>query len=253
MMLLLGKFIIRPDVTLLSGTTDVYGHLRNNKMTKQQKIAFELLILFIVILVLPSFLPATNPIGAFCKRLDIMGVTALCLILVAVLTSEGKPLDNINACVKAGVGWDLIFMIAASMPIAAAIEQEEAGIIATVLELVMPVVYAMGPVALFMMVVLAFGLITQFVHNVVLMIIFTPVICGICVEIGVSPDIFLVLMTLTCGAAYLTPGASGAGAMMHGNTAWISTKALYTLSAICLILTWIVYIGLVIPAGMMLT
>ena len=250
--LFVGKYILRIDVSPLKINEDTYGDLRNKKMTKPQWYAIVTILVFAAIMIVPEFLPKTLTITAALKKFGAVGACVVCLLMITLITYQNKPLDSIRDCLRAGINWDLIIMMSASMPLASALESDEAGILSTLMGFVLPLIEKSGPIVFIIIVVIGLGIATQFIHNAILMVIFTPTLCAICVEIGVPVDLYIVLMSLTCQTAYLTPGASAAGAIMHGNIDWISSKNIYLGGTLSIIGSWLIYLSIILPLGLLI-
>ena len=83
-----------------------------------------------------------------------------------------------------------------------------------------PMMFMVGFVALFLIT-------TQVTHNLVLMLVFTPVLTDMGMTFGINPALILVLVFYTAMAAFLTPAASSNAALVFVNREWIDTKWAY--------------------------
>lgn len=247
-LLLIFRFVIKPDVSGFASGKDVYEDLRNKKMQREEMIALGILVLFVVALTIPLIFPKTIPLVTFINKFGIIGMSGICLTIVALLKVDGKPICNIQKCVN-NVNWPLIFMLVASFPLSDALGQDATGIIATFSQYVTPLISDMSPLLFMVLVIVAFNLIAQIMHNLVLLIVFTPLLCQLAVSVGLSIDVFLPIFVFAVNTSMITPGASATAALLHGNVKWMSTKNIYLWA---IIETIVIYLTLIIlvPIGM---
>ena len=102
------RFVIRPDMTKVKEAGAQYAYLRDAKMNRDEKIAFVVLIAFIVLLMLPSIVPESVPGMAQLSNLGVIGIGMLCITVMAIVkTKEGKAYVSIPELIKKGVNWNL--------------------------------------------------------------------------------------------------------------------------------------------------
>lgn len=246
--LLVFRFVIKPDVSDFAKVKDIYEDLRNKKMQKKEKIALLVLVFFVVALTIPLIFPETIPVVAFINKFGIVGMASVCLVMVVLLKVNGKAACNIQECAST-VNYPLIFMLVASFPLGDALGQTSTGIISTFNQYVTPLISNMTPLMFMISTIIVFNLISQVIHNLVLLIVFTPILCQLAVSVGLSIDVFLPIFVFTVNSALITPGASATGALLHGNVKWMSTKKTYLWA---IVVTIIIYLTLIIlvPIGM---
>ena len=117
---------------------------------------------------------------------------------------------------------------------------------------ILPIITQMSPVIFIITIIVVFGIVTQFIHNLILMIVFTPIIAKVCLTIGFPPELFVCIFATVTNMALVTPGSSVMGAMMHGNTQWVSTKNVYLGSTAIVVLALGILIIAGIPIGFMI-
>lgn len=128
------KLVLRPDLSRVKEAGAKYAHLRGEKMSRETKIGAAVLAVFIVGLMLPSLLPKTVPGMAILSEMGILGVGTFCIfVLAAVRTKEGKPFIRVPELISRGVNWEIIILIASTMPLCNALEAEEVGVLQTVI------------------------------------------------------------------------------------------------------------------------
>ncbi len=235
--ILLGKFVLRLDVQPFIDRANEIAHVYSGKKaTKQQKLACYMVVLFLVVTLLPSFLPASG-IKTFLSQFGLIGATILLITITSFIYIDGKPICNWAKCATEGINWDLVIMFVATTPIANALESGDAGILTSIFAVVLPLIEQMGSF-LYMIAVLAFFLIfTQFAHNIVLMIAFAPTLLSIGAQIGVNIAFLSAMICIIAQSAFLTPGASSQAAAVFGNTDWVDTKQAYKMSILIIFLS----------------
>ena len=246
------KFIFKPDVSRLSNSdNDFFAEFRKQKLSTEQKIAALFLLAFVVLMMAPSIFPNTWPIIALIKQWSILGISACLVLLATFFRYHQKPLGDFTALAH-GISWDVILLLAATMPICTAMESEEAGVMNFIVHLLNPLFASLSPLAFTIIFVIISALVTQVTHNLVCGIVFTPIMYRFAVELGADPILTVVLMTFVLGVAIVTPGGSAMSAMLFGNVDWIDTKScyLYMGTAFLISLFAVLFIGL--PVGLLL-
>lgn len=248
---LVGKYLLRLNVEPLKNAGDRYAELRQQKMDSQQKFGILVLLSFVAIVVLPTFLPAGNGLKALLSNYGGMGAAIVCVCLACIFRREDENFA-FGKLVYQGVGWDLVVLLAATMPLCAAMESPDTGIVATVLGILGPLVSGLSPVAYLAAVLLIFGLTTQVVHNMVLIIAFMPTLANLAMSFGIHPALFALIFAMMMQTAFMTPAASAQAVMVFGNTEWITNKQAYLYGTVFFILVLILLLAIVYPLGVLL-
>ena len=221
------RFVIRPDMTKVKEAGAQYAYLRDAKMNRDEKIAFVVLIAFIVLLMLPSIVPESVP----------------------VKTKEGKAYVSIPELIKKGVNWELVILIAATMPLSNALEAEESGVLQTVIAWMTQVFSGLSATAFLVIITVLFILVTQVTHNLVLVMVFTPVLAQMGLNFGANPLLVSFMIYYSAFTAFCTPAASSNAALIFGNAEWINTKQAYLTGILILLIALAVLICIGIPLG----
>ena len=248
--LIMGK-VLRLDVSPLKNE-NIFGDLKGQKWTRQQKIGLCLYTFVIVFLTIPDFLP-DSALKATWRSFGIIGATVIVLAAGYIISVDGKRLlDNPAQACKDGMMWDIFFMIAATMPIGAALRSEDAGIISTVVPVVMNMMGDMSWVMFIIVTAIVLGLLTQVSHNLIIAMVIFPVFSKICLDMGGDPVLWFFVNFWAIMAAYTTPAASGYAAVMHGNKDWISSKQAYGFGFSTLVVSWLGSFLFLIPIWLLL-
>lgn len=248
--LLICKFILRPDLSRVKDAGAKSAHLRDQKMTRDQKVGVVVLVAFILALALPSILPESIPGMAVLSEMGILGVGTLCIVAMALVKkSDGSHYISISKLISDGVNWDLIILIASTMPLSNALEAEESGVLQTVIAWMTQTFSGLSSTMFLVVISALFLIVTQVTHNLVLIMVFTPVLTQMAVTFGVNPMIVMLLIFYTAMTAYATPAASSNAALIFGNEKWVARKDAYLAGFLILIVAFIVVLGVGIPLG----
>lgn len=248
--LIVCKFVLRPDLSRVKEAGAQNAHLRGQKMNKEQKVGTLVLVIFILGLALPSILPETIPGMAVLEEMSILGVGTLCMVALTLIKKEdGSPYVSIPHLISTGVNWELIILIASTMPLCNALEAEECGVLQSVIAWMTVTFSGLNNLTFLIAIAAIFLIVTQVTHNLVLLLVFTPVLTEMGLQFGANPMVVMLVIFYTAMTAYATPAASSNAALIFGNEKWVQRKDAYLTGALILIVAFIVVIGVAIPLG----
>ena len=248
--LLACKFVLKPDLSRVKEAGAKNAHLRGQKMNRDQKVGALVLAVFILALALPSILPETIPGMAVLEEMSILGVGALCMIALALVKKEnGEPYINLTHLIAKGVNWELIILVSSTMPICNALEAEECGVLQSVIAWMTQTFSSLSGITFLIVIAAIFLITTQVTHNLVLILVFTPVLTEMGLQFGVNPVVVMLVIFYTAMTAYATPAASSNAALIYGNEKWITKKDAYLTGFLILVVAFIVVLGIAIPLG----
>ncbi|MBQ3205113.1 MAG: hypothetical protein IJB37_01030 [Peptococcaceae bacterium] len=241
------KFIIRPDTSLLRGSGDLFSHLRNQKMNREQKTGIAFLAVFFFAMFAPSVFPSESFIGSFFSRLGMTGSLLLVLAVMAMVKIDGKPVFNIMQAAK-GVKWEMIILFMGTMPVASAMSSSETGVMDFIVTLISPIFEGMSPFAFTITFLLFAAILVQFVNNVVVAAVFPAIIYSFCISFDANVFVVISLFTFIVTVAFATPGGGSIPAMVYSNKDWIDSvsamKYCTLVTVINILLVLVVGIGL---------
>ena len=247
-----GKFILKLDVkTFEARAEEIYALYQGQKATKQQKIALIMMCIFLFVCLAPSLLPAGS-LKEFFNQFGMAGGVFLVIAITSCMNIDGKPVTDWAKNAKFGINWDLIIMFVATTPIANALESADAGILTSVFALVMPVLNEMSGLMYMIIVWAAFLVITQFAHNIVVIMAFSPTLFALASSMGnVNMVLLAAGILVTANAAFLTPGASSPAAAVHSNTDWVDVRQAYIMGIVIIVVA-IACMAAMTPLGFIL-
>ncbi len=247
--ILIGKFLLRPDLTKLT-SLDINTLIKEDekKLTGVQKLLFVFLIALIVFMMLPGFLPKDLAITVFFKKIGNTGVCVLLVALMAAIKVKGKPLCPWRAMVHEGVAWPIIFILAFVLPLSGPIADPKSGITAFMLDFLTPL-FGTGSSAKFLVCIGIVGVIlTQFINNTAISVALMSVVYSYCSANAMMAEQPVILVTVACCLAFLTPAASSTAAMLHGND-WVNTKTIWKTTPILVVTSLAIVVGVVLLTG----
>ena len=252
--LLAARFIIRPDVSLVKEAGAKYAELRHVKMNGDQKVAAVVLVLFVISQLIPSFLSQSNAVVAQLNNLSVTGCIVVCMIALAIIyTKENKPIANIGKLISKGTSWDIVILMAATTgPLSAALQSEDTGILNSIVAWITTTFSGLSAIAFLLVIVIIFLAVTQVSNNMILMVVFIPMLAKIGLNYGIHPFVVANLIYFTAQSAFLIPASSSQAAMIYGNTEWVSTSHAFKYNVTYIILALIVLTVIGIPLAQFL-
>ena len=247
--MLLMRLVIRPNMDKLISGIKVD---EAQTLTPRQKVALGAMIALIILTILPSCLPA-GPIKAFFGK---FGTTTIILLIIAFITAirdkDGKPYFTFKELANNGIAWPLLFMVATATVMGGALSSQDSGFTATLTALFAPVLSKSSPYGFAVLIALATLMLTNVINNTVAAAIMVPVMYPFTAALGINPLMMTAMICFCANCGLLLPCASPAGAMLHGNKEWISTKdaEIFSLLGMAALFITVALVG--IPVGTML-
>ena len=188
----------------------------SNKMTGNQKFGLAILLGFLVGMLWPEVFPETWILTQIFAKLGLTGMLVLVLcIMCAYQKKDGKPFITLQGVSK-GIIWNIIWLLVATEPLANAFNATECGIMPSIMSAITPILTQISPTMFLAISVIVLGLITQIVHNLILMLVFIPLLCPLYAQMGGNPFVLLMGLVLMLSMALATPAASYTSALMFG-------------------------------------
>ncbi len=218
---LLAKFVFKLDFSRLKLSDAYYEELKSkSEFTRDQKIGMVVLAAVFVAMFGPVFLGTKFAIFRFTSKLTLVGVV---IIIGVILTNiertdgKGKNLFDFTNGFKS-INWAIVWLLGISFPLGEALNSPEAGVTSSIVEFVQPLLTGLNPIAFSIIAMIIMGILTQFIHNVVLAIVFIGLLTNICVGIGGDPTLlFLMIYFALNHSCFATPAASMFSAIMFAN------------------------------------
>lgn len=217
------RFVFRPDISALKKLDYAFVKPEDLSLNKKQKIVFAFFLLFIVMMLLPSFLPKSWMVTQLLIKLGNNGIILLIFVAMMLFKVDGEPLMDFPKFAK-NISWDVYIMFLIILPLASLLTSDMTGIKPMFVELLSPSLVGKS-FWIFAFIVLASGaLLTNVSNNAVLGVIYINLMYPIAqiMDLNVLP--IIAVMVFTIQLAYLTPAASAPAAIVFSNVQWIKTK-----------------------------
>lgn len=242
-MMLVVKFVIRPDLSKLVNKTDVFIEARKDlKMNMEQKIAAFCCLLFLATIFIPANLPKEWPVVAFFNNLGLIGCGIIIIIAATIIhiyhakENGYKSIMDTNLLIK-DLSWDIIFVLALTVPLTNFLADDKCGVFEIFMGFFGPLAHSVGPVPFVIISVLFCGVVTQLTHNQVLAAVIIPIVCPVAMELGINPVAMMLCLMLPIQVAVCTPSASTVAAMGFGNDKWVDVRLAFKIGFICFLTT----------------
>lgn len=228
--LLAMKFIFRPDVSLIKNSDFVFTS-DETKFNSEQKIFMLFLAAFFVLLFLPGIFTQA---GGFIAWLKTIGNTAICVLLLIiagfVMKKNGTSFVNLAKTFKDGIPWETMMILAFAVVATSAMTNAACGIKDQIAAWLTPLFGEGTGMGLFIfLVILLSAVITNFIGNLIVGLMFVPIIVAFATSVGISQNL-VVAIAVTTNMSLFLPSASPLAALLHSNTEWCSSNDIYKYS-----------------------
>ena len=228
--LLAMKFIFRPDVSLIKNSDFVFTS-DETKFNSEQKIFMLFLAAFFVLLFLPGIFTKA---GGFIAWLKTIGNTAICVLLLIiagfVMKNNGTSFVNLAKTFKDGIPWETMMILAFAVVATSAMTNANCGIKDQIAAWLTPLFGEGTGMGLFIfLVILLSAVITNFIGNLIVGLMFVPIIVAFATSAGISQNL-VVAIAVTTNMSLFLPSASPLAALLHSNTEWCSSNDIYKYS-----------------------
>lgn len=138
-----------------------------------------------------------------------------------------------------GMSWDMLMLMGGIMVIATALISEGTGMVAFCSGFMIPILSKTSLLGFVVIVCVLMCTISQFSMNMVLQMVFAPILAPVLMQAGYNPMIAVMAVYFGTQWAYLAPSGSMMAALVFGNTEWVSKKQLYKVCVPWIILSLI--------------
>ena len=180
-------------------------------------------------------------------QMGLLGVDAILLIFLGVARKKGEKLCQVDKLAQNAVSWQIVFLMVSNAVIGAEISNADTGLIKGINVVFAPLVQGLSPIMFYIVLILLYGLVTQFVHNVVLLAVFTPVALQFGTLVGANPITVTSIGIVILSTALATAGASSRSGLVFANTEWIAPKWAYFLGVLGVVMTMVIYAVVGVP------
>lgn len=220
------RFVFRPDVSPMMRLTSEYLNTiaKDIHVDIEQKIAAVSLLVFMVLMLAPGFLPKGTVAASFFSKFSLSAGVAAILAVLSIIRVNKKPVLNFIACARNGVNWSIVVMLGAALPVSGALDAEGTGVSELLTGLLGGLLNGDNVLGFLIIFIIICVIATQFTHNVTIVLVGVPILWNICQMTNLNPIGSNILLFLASSIAFATPAASTVGALSFANAEWIGMK-----------------------------
>lgn len=245
--ILMCKYIFKIDLSVMANIDASVINKEGLKLDKRQKICMFFIVLVLVVYCGIGFTPTSSAAGQYFASLGNTIPICLILALMAIIHVDGKPILDFPKAATQGVVWDTIILAGILLSMSTIMMQADTGINETLLALLNPIFADKGTTFMCVVICVISVILTNFMANTTVGLMFTPVIYSFSLEMGFDPMPMLAMMLISIHIAYVTPAASPFASLLFGNSNWVRPGDIYKYGAITCIFIIIVFLIIGIP------
>lgn len=242
--ILMMRFVFKADISKLADiNADYFDATPLPPMNGLQKFLLISIPAFITALFLPSVLPETWAITVALNKLGIPGIAFIMFVIFCIVHYDGKPIVNMKYLAGEKIAWDLPVLLACVMAVSSALTADVTGVKPFLSNVLNPIFGGMSPFVLYVVIMVVCVVLTNIANNGVIALLLLS-ITFITIS-GMEPigniGVFVTMLAFMSQVAFLIPGSSLWGALLHGND-WLEAGFIYKLAVSVAIMATIVFI-----------
>lgn len=225
MMYLLFRYVFRPDVSMIE-EINMDSLKMEGKVTRKEKLILIIFLLVVFLWIFPSFIKGTLPgLYAVLNEKGLAFPPLAGIILMSVITDEGKPLMDLKKVMKENVSWPALIMCAGTLALGTAMTADGVELNHWLSNMISPLTAGMSSETLILLFVLWTALQANFSSPIVAI----TVVCSIAVPVllpfgnSVNTAAVISMVGMIGGYAFSAPSSMPAVAIAIG-TGWIESK-----------------------------
>lgn len=185
-----------------------YEPKRVEPMNEDQKIALGILIVYILIQLIPQFLPS-SAIKTFLVTPEVVGYSSLfACVAMFIRKKDGSKFITIDQIAGNGFNWFTLLMLVGLGPCCDAMTSDSTGILTWLTNLVQPICSHLSPFMLLVFLAAFCIVATNFIDNIAVIFVIIPIVYVICEAMNVNPAAMLTAIIPCIQMGILVPGAT---------------------------------------------
>ena len=251
--ILMCKYILKIDLGKMSDINDNIIDKSFLVLSKKQKVIMLYTILVLVVYCGIGFTPSASPLGKYFATFGTTIPILVILVLMSITRVSGQPLIEFGKIAKQGVVWDTVILSGALLSLSTIMMTSETGVSESILSVLNPVFAGKGTVFMCVFVVVVSVILTNFIANTTVGLMFCPVIYSFSLSLGFNPIPMIAMMLISIHIAYITPAASPFASMLFGFSGeWIKPGDIYKYGTLACVFMLIVFLVIGIPLSNLL-
>lgn len=250
--ILMGKYLLKIDVSVLAEIDDSIVDKTAMRLDKRQRVVALYTVLILIVYCTIGFVPAASAAGQYLATFGTAIPIAIILGLMCITRIGGEPICQFGQAARQGMVWDTIILSAGLLSISTIMMTTDTGVSQTILSVLGPVFNGRGTIFMCIFIVVLSVILTNFMANTTVGLMFTPVIYSFSVSMGFNPMPIMAMMLVSIHIAYLTPAASPFASLLFGYSSWVKPTDIYKYGGIAVIGMIIIFLAVGIPLSSIL-
>lgn len=249
---LLMRVLFRANVEKIAGINAEYFNSKPlPKMNVLQKCLLLFIPVFILLLFIPNVLPVSWGITIVLNKLGVPGLSIVAFVVLCVMRVNCKSIVDLKYIAGNKISWDLPVLLACVMAVSAALTDDVTGVKPFMQALLNPIFGGMSPFVLYIVIAAVCVFLTNLANNGVVALLLLSIVYMTLANMNIS-NIGYFVSTLSClsQVAFLIPGSSLYGALLHGNE-WLSAKFIYKMAVTVALVALFLFIVVGWPLSML--
>ena len=231
-LLLALRFVFKLDVSGLKNfdATEMYRSM--GPMSKRAKVSVVIYLGVILLWLAPGAISGLWPqAAAFLNSMGTTAPLALAVVIMSLVTVDGKPLMNVRNAIANGAPWAACFTVAIALLLGGSLNIPDAGIVDALTE-AGTALGGLSPMAFVFIICLLCTLLTNFTSDTLTALLMTTIALSLInsgIVTGVDAGALCVCLCIVDAAAYATPPASAFAAIISGR-GWVTPKTQFAVA-----------------------
>ena len=213
--------------------------------TKEIKTTLYLLGLYLVMLVVPQYLPK-GTVATFLNQFGVIGSSLVFAVLAMLIRVDGKPLTSF-AQMQKSANWSIILIPMTAQMVGGALTTAETGVTEALTNILSPIFNGMSLYVFELVLLVIAAIATNVLNNVVVVSLLLPIIFSIGPSLNMNYQQFLPLLTYASYLALALPSANPMTAFVHAQTDKVDTPTLCKYSIVSIVVGIVCYAVIGIP------
>lgn len=214
------------------------GTEKKVKLSARQIVFIGILIVWVILMVIPDFLPESWPPVIVLHKLGTGGLALAVFVTMLLVKIKREPIIDIQK-LAGKYQWNILFLLAFFLPLATLLTADVCGIKASLAAFVTPLVSNLSSYVLVLALTLLAAICTNFLSNTACATIFTSlaIMMGDVLS-GMNMYVVMILILICCNIACATPAASAPAAVLFSQRGKVTFRHMVIYGFISVLVIW---------------
>jgi len=191
-------------------------------LTTRVKRILVIYLITVIVVIIGNTIPKSWIGDLVNNKLTVAGVYTICAALLMIIPSgdnDGKAAIVFNDIYKHVINWNVIFMCAVTLPVAAAVTSKDTGIVEWISSIFAPVFAGHGGIFIVAFTLIVSMFLTNLGSNIAFGAAIIPIIAPFVLASGMSAQLAGAALIYNINVGLVLPGASAPASIFHSNEA----------------------------------